>query len=134
MNTEQLEQFINTLSEEQKLAFLQVLQAKETKPVHTQTQPEAPPSSTTVVGEDFRVVRGESDNRGRVPVRFRKNEWEDDGEEFMDVKTPRIERTSRNRDRAKKVEVECHVCGRSFQVNPKYVFGDYHRCNRCTRR
>lgn len=134
MNTEQLEQFINTLTEEQKLAFLQALQSKESKLTKTQMQPEAPPSTTTVVGEDFRVVRGESDNRGRVPVRFRKNEWEDDGEEFMDVKTPRIERASRNRDKAKKVEVECHVCGRTFQVNPKYVFGDYHRCNRCTRR
>lgn len=134
MNTEQLEQFINTLTEEQKLAFLEALQSKESKPTKTQMKPEAPPSTTTVVGEDFRVVRGESDNRGRVPVRFRKNEWEDDGEEFMDVKTPRIERASRNRDKAKKVEVECHVCGRTFQVNPKYVFGDYHRCNRCTRR
>ena len=51
-----------------------------------------------------------------------------------EVKTPRIERMQRQRDKAKKVEVECHMCGRTFSVNPKFVFGDYHRCNRCTRR
>lgn len=129
------EEFVNSLNDEQKKAMMTAFGVDpnivKSKP---DAEPKQLPSKTTVVTEDFRVVRDDNVNKGKTPVKFRKNEWEDDGEEFMDVKTPRIERMQRQRDKAKKVEVECHMCGRTFSVNPKFVFGDYHRCNRCTRR
>jgi hypothetical protein len=71
-----------------------------------------------------------SNNRRREPVKAKKNQWVDEGE-FKDFDTKYGERTPRNRPAPKKVDVDCSVCGRSFKVDPRYVYGEYHRCSRC---
>lgn len=130
------DQFVNSLSDEQKQALMAALSTNNEQPPPTpKIEPkQLPEPPRRVVGEDFRIIREDNLSKGKTPVRARKNEWEDDGEEFRDVYTPKGERTPRNRDKARKQDVECHVCGRTFQVNPKYVYGEYLRCNRCTGR
>ena len=90
------------------------------------------------VTEDFRVVQNEQLDKRKTPVRARKNEWVDTGEDrdpdFNPEKYERMGKTARNRGKVKKRTIECHVCGRSFQVNPSLVHGEYVRCNRCTGR
>lgn len=129
------DQFVNSLSDEQKNALMAALSSSsEQAPPMPKIEPKQLPPPQRVVGEDFKVVREDSLSKGKTPVKARNNEWHDDGEEFRDVHTPKKERTPRNRDKARKQDVDCHVCGRTFQVNPKYVYGEYLRCNRCTGR
>lgn len=131
--------FINMLNDEQKQALLKALVGNSPtvssvpeevkKESIKKIQSSAPPAS---VNEDFTMFKQDSNNtRRKEAVRARKNEWKDTGE-FRDVETPQFERTPRRRQPHKKVEVECHVCGKSFKEDPKFVHGDYYRCNRCT--
>jgi hypothetical protein len=117
--------FIKTLSKEQKQALLQALQ---------DNAPKTQDKEQENIKEDFTVDKNKnSNNRRREPVKGRKNEWVDTGE-FRDIETPYGERTPRNRQPSKKMDVECSVCGRSFKTDPKYVYGEYHRCSRCVGR
>jgi hypothetical protein len=91
------------------------------------------------VNEDFTVTISNNElDRGRVPVRAKKNQWVDEGEnrdpDFNAEKFERMGKAARNRSKVKKRSIECHVCGRSFDVNPNLVYGEYIRCNRCTGR
>ena len=100
-----------------------------------ETVSSTPPSNVT---EDFRVVRDNDLEKRKSPVRAKKNQWIDEGEDrdpdFDPAKYERMGKTARNRSRAKKKTIECHICGRSFQINPSLVHGEYIRCNRCTGR
>lgn len=91
------------------------------------------------VNEDFTVAISTNElDRGRVPVRAKKNQWVDEGEnrdpDFDAEKFERMGKAARNRSKIKKKTIECHVCGRSFDVNPSLIYGEYVRCNRCTGR
>jgi len=88
---------------------------------------------TVDVAEDFKVTRIKDSNNRKTPVKFKKNKWKDNGE-FGDVETPNFEKTPRKRSKPNKRQVECHVCGREFSVNENLIYGEYHRCNRCTGR
>jgi hypothetical protein len=124
--------FINTLSKEQRMALLQALQ--EDSPAISGVPEETKQESIQHINNNFIVdPTKSSNNRRKEPVKARKNEWVDTGE-FRDIETKYGERTPRNRKPSKKMEVECSVCGRSFQTDPKYVYGEYHRCSRCTGR
>jgi formylmethanofuran dehydrogenase subunit E len=134
--------FINMLNDEQKQALLKALigNTPTVAPVPTEIKQESiktikSSTPTASVNEDFTIRRQEdtSNVRRKEPVRARKNEWQDTGE-FRDIETPQFERTPRKRQPHKKVEVECHVCGKTFKEDPRYVHGDYYRCNRCTGR
>jgi hypothetical protein len=129
------QEFINSLNDEQKQAMMTAFgvdknllnpQPQEVK------QKESPPQR--VVGEDFKVIRDDNFSKGKIPVKAKKNEWHDDYQEHRDVHTPKTDRTPRNREKSKKVETECYVCGKTFYVDPRYVYGEYQRCNRCTGR
>ena len=85
---------------------------------------------TPTVNEDFTVNRTPV-KEGRQPVRAKKNKWTDEGEAHKDIDTPMFEKTPRLRKEHKMEEVECHVCGKSFKIDPKNVYGSFHRCNRC---
>jgi len=87
----------------------------------------------STVNEDFTVNRTPK-QEGRQPVRAKKNKWTDEGEAHKDIETPMFERTPRARKEHKMEEVECHACGKSFKIDPKHVYGAYHRCNRCGER
>lgn len=131
--------FINMLNDEQKQALLKALVGDS--PTVASVPPEVKQESikhiqsstpTASVKEDFTMHRQDDNNvRRKEPVRARKNEWQDTGE-FRDIETPQFDRTPRRRPPHKKVEVECHVCGKTFKEDPKYVHGEYYRCNRCT--
>lgn len=132
--------FISMLNDDQKQALLKALvgdtpaipsdpsQTKEESIKKTQSS-----TPTASVNEDFTMFKQEntSNNRRKEPVRARKTEWIDTGE-FHDIETPKSDRTPRKRPPHKKVEIECHVCGKSFKEDPRYVHGEYYRCNRCT--
>lgn len=85
--------------------------------------------------EDFTMSKHSKKlQRGKEPVKFKKNQWVDDGEFQLEGEKEWSEsrrKTDRRRPKAKKVELECSVCGRSFMSHPAHVYGEYHRCNRC---
>lgn len=114
--------FIDSLSDEQKKKLLQALGNESV----TSTK-------TAQVDENFIVKRADtsSQTRRKEAVRARKNEWEDTGE-FRDISTPDVERTPRRRPPPQKSDVECHVCGKSFKIDPRFAYGEYYRCNKCS--
>jgi len=127
---------LKNLTVEQKEALLDQLMnsLSETK----QKEEAVSSKSQSTVDEDFRVTSSKTElERGRVPVRAKKNQWVDDGQfqlEGEDEWSSNRKRTSRNRGKATKVEVECSVCGKTFMENPSLIYGEYHRCNRCGRK
>jgi DNA-directed RNA polymerase subunit RPC12/RpoP len=127
---------LKNLTVEQKQALLDQLMnsLSETK----QKEEAVSSKSQSTVDEDFRVTSSKTElERGRVPVRAKKNQWVDDGQfqlEGEDEWSNNRKRTSRNRGKATKVEVECSVCGKTFMENPSLIYGEYHRCNRCGRK
>lgn len=145
MNPEDMANFIKSLNPEQMAQFQQVFKTiGDTMDVKTKEEPQReetvsskPQSNVT---EDFRVVRNNDNDLGKrkTPVRAKKNQWVDNGEDrdpnFDPEKYERMGKASRDRGKVKKRTVECHVCGRSFQINPALVHGEYIRCNRCTGR
>jgi len=125
-----LDGFLSSLSEEQKKQLLKLLASEENQ-IKNETGTKHPQKSVTV-DENFRVTKAESSpSRRREPVRARKNQWHDEGED-RHIETPNYEPTPRKREPQKKIEVECSVCGRPFKTDPKYIYGEYHRCSRCT--
>lgn len=119
--------FINSLTEEQKKKLMEALMSNN----NTASEPEVDTSQSNV-SEDFRVYKTDSKltNRRKEPVKARKNEWHDTGED-RDIETKYGERTPRRKEAPKKSNIECHVCGKTFKVDARYVFGDYYRCNKC---
>lgn len=122
----ELDKILSNLSDEQKEKLVELLQGS--------IQNDKKEESSTV-NEDFRVTKIDksNNNRRREPVRARENQWKDEGE-FKDIETPNYEKTPRRRQPPKKVNVECSVCGKSFKADSRFVYGEYHRCNRCTGR
>ena len=132
--------FLNMLNDEQKQALLDALLSdsvtiksvpEEVNKESIKTIQESLPASTANVKEDFTMNRQISNVRRKEPVKGRHNKWEDTGED-RNVETPHFERSPRKREPYKKVEVECHVCGKTFKEDPRCVGGEYYRCNRCT--
>ena len=143
MNTE-VNDFLENLSEEQLEALKQLLEkedyddkrAKKTKKIQkttSETKKEKEEEEEITVNKDFTVSRNTNQTERKSPVKFKKNQWIDEGE-HGDIETPKFQKTPRNRSKPNKQEVECHVCGRTFSVNSNLVYGEYHRCNKCTGR
>lgn len=123
-----LEAILNSLTDEQKQKLVaSFIGEKSHEQVEQQQQPDK--KSSSKVNEDFTVTREES-QRGKQTVKAKKNQWTDDGED-RDISTPMFEKTPRVRKAHKMEVVECHVCGKEFKVDPKFIHGSYHRCNRC---
>lgn len=142
MSDDIVKALLNTMTDEQKAELLNSLagslkkdESAEPEPKQEETVSSTPRSNVT---EDFRVINNNQLEKGKSPVRARKNQWVDEGEDrdpdFDPAKFERMGKTARNRGKAKKRTIECHVCGRSFSVNPAYVYGENIRCNRCTGR
>lgn len=126
-----MEDFVKTLNEEQKKALLEALNDKNSivnnfVPIETNKE-----TAECIVNSKKSATL--QNNKRREPVRGRENRWEDTGE-FRDIETPDIERTPRRRPPPKKVDVECSSCGKSFKVDPRFVYGEYYRCNKCAKR
>jgi len=118
--------FVNSLSDEQKSQLLSALTPKEK--VVEESQPEEK------VVEDFTMhkekVSNGVKNRRKEPVKARQNTWTDTGE-HREIETPDVQRTPRNRPSPKKKDVLCNACGKTFKVNASIVYGEYYRCERC---
>ena len=124
---------LKNLTTEQKQALLDQLMSslsEATTEEPKETEQDVPANN---VNEDFRVTNSKLE-RGRTPVRARKNRWEDTGEFQLDGEeewSSNRKRTARSRTKAKKVQLECSVCGKTYMESPSLVYGEYHRCNRC---
>lgn len=131
--------FISSLTDEQKAKFMEALsndKSKTQKPTtSSNNEIKSQQQKSVAVSDNFIVQKTDNttNSRRREPVRARKNEWVDEGE-GRDIETKYGERTPRTRKPQKKVDVECSVCGRSFKTDPRYVYGEYHRCSRCVGR
>jgi len=127
---------LKNITVEQKQVLLDQLMNSLSETKQKEEAVSSKPQST--VTEDFRVTSSKTElERGRVPVKARKNQWVDDGQfqlEGEDEWSNNRKRTSRSRSKATKVEVECSVCGKTFMENPSLIYGEHHRCNRCGRR
>ena len=124
------DEFVDSLTSEQKEALQNALSLQQDERAQQKPQVKTKQSDFEV-GADFKVVR--NNKNGRTPVKFQNNTWTDDGE-GRDIITPKKDLTPRTREKAKKVEVECSVCGQNFWENPQYVYGEYIRCSRCGRK
>ena len=136
--------FLNDLSEEQLDTLKQLLneenpndktttETKKNQEIASEAKKEREEEEKIVVNDDFTVSNKQEIQKRKIPVRFKKNEWIDEGESG-DIETPNFQKTPRNRPKPNKQEVECHVCGRTFSINSNLVYGEYHRCNKCTGR
>ena len=136
MSEDIIKALLESLTDEQKAKLVQGLLESNTSDSEVIVNEEvaasvAPPRAT--VNEDFTVNRNMK-NRNHT-VKFRKNKWVDNGEHRdYDVDYEKFEktRTPRHRERPKKANVECHVCGKTFSMNENLIYGEYIRCNRCT--
>jgi len=124
---------LKNLTTEQKQALLDQLMSSlstATTEEPKETKQDVPANN---VNEDFRITNSKLE-RGRTPVRARKNRWEDTGEFQLDGEeewSSNRKRTDRSRTKANKVQLECSVCGKTYMESPSLVYGEYHRCNRC---
>lgn len=139
MSDDIIQKLIESLTPDQKANLIDSLLSSNVKSDEPETKEESVSSKPqTKVNEDFTVTRDNELSRGKTPVRARRNQWVDDGEDrdpdFDPVKFEKMGRTARNRGKAKKKNVECHVCGKTFSINENLVYGEYMRCNRCTGR
>jgi hypothetical protein len=126
-----MDEFIKTLTSEQKQALLNALTDKDN--THSDTEPKTEREEVPKSIQNSFIVDSKKpspNNRRREAVKARKNDWVDTGED-RHIETKYGARTPRNRESHKKMDVECSVCGRSFKADPRYVYGEYHRCNRC---
>jgi DNA-directed RNA polymerase subunit RPC12/RpoP len=138
MSDDIVKALLNSLTPEQKNDLVQSLLNSNVKSDEVTPQ-DKEVSQESNVKEDFTVTRSEDFlEKRKTVVRARKNQWIDDGEDrdpdFDPAKFERMGRTSRNRGKAKKKTIECHVCGKTFSINASLVHGEYIRCNKCTGR
>lgn len=142
-----MDDFIQTLSDEQRAALLKALTGDDFKPeVESRWQHEEPiseavdgpqqqESKSKPTAEDFTMRKDTGSTldktRRREAVKARANTWTDTGE-HKDISTPEAARTPRNRPAPKKKDVTCHVCGKKDKVNASLVYGEFYRCDRCT--
>tara|TARA_Y100000593_G_scaffold49662_3_gene93592 strand:- start:11593 stop:12003 length:411 start_codon:yes stop_codon:yes gene_type:complete len=120
---------LGSMTPEQKQNLIYQITGKPNEPQEDEGETNEPRQTTSNVNEDFTVNR-DLTQKAREPVKGRKNKWKDEGED-KEISTPMFERTPRTRKAHKMETVECHVCGKEFKVDPKYIYGSFHRCNRC---
>ena len=139
MSDDLVKALLESLTPEQKSNLIDQLLSSNAKSDAPERQEDvAPPEPQSNITEDFKVIKQNDLDQRKTPVRGRKNQWVDTGEDrdpdFDPEKFERMGKTARNRGRAKKVQVECHVCGKNFHINENLIYGEFTRCNRCTGR
>jgi hypothetical protein len=137
-----VEAILSTLTAEQKQELIESLISERLKTTAMAEQNETkeekiaesitPIKPSSRVNNDFSVTR-ETTRGGKETVRAKRNQWIDDGED-KDILTPGFEKTPRIRQFYKTETVECYVCHKQFNIDPKFIYGAFHRCNRCAGR
>ena len=122
--SKEIDDFLKTLSDEQRVALLKALNAGDFKAEQPQAEPPKEEPEPRMSEEDFTMnkhrVSSLPSNGRREPVRAKGNTWTDEGES-REIKTPEVQRTPRNRPPPKKKEVICNQCGKKFKVNANVV-------------
>ena len=123
-----MEDFAKTLTEEQKQALLAALTQAE----NVSEEPQQEEVATNNVSDDFTMTKQNNlqSNSRRVPVQAQQNGWTDTGE-HRNVETPEITKTPRNRKPAKKTTAKCHICGKLVNVDKRFQYGEFIRCDNC---
>ena len=149
-----MDDFMRSLSDQQKAMFMQALQDSGTPPEAEVTGNEDDSEWTTTmpphIKEEFEAAEqaqaepapepefamGKRTKR-KTPVKSKGvNQFVDAGQECKseESSTPEFTPTERRRKPPKKVTVACSVCGAKVSVDPRYVSGEYHRCEKCVGR
>jgi hypothetical protein len=125
-----MKDFINTLNEEQKKALLEALNSDSPTLAHVPTSTKS--ETKSIINEDFTMNPPTSSayKKRKEAVKAKMNTWVDTGES-KDVTTPDVKPTPRKRQPPLKVKLQCHVCGKDFEADKRFVFGEYNRCDRC---
>lgn len=138
----EFEDFIESLTDKQRQQLSKVLNSKDQK-ASTDNDTDKPPITSTTkkvspeidTEQSFRVdnkaIVSTQTTRRKEAVKAKKNEWSDTGE-FKNIHTPDVDRSPRRKEPPKKIDLECHVCGRVYKEDPRFVYGEFYRCNRCT--
>lgn len=126
-----MKDFVNTLNDEQKQALLKALKDEDNValahiPTETKEQTKA------IINENFTMTKPVSGGykKRKEPVKAQTNTWTDTGES-KEILTPKINPTPRTRKPPVKVKLRCHVCNKDFDIDKRFVFGEYNRCDRC---
>ena len=122
-----IDKMIQGLSKEEKDKLVQALTESENIDQEDESR------DKVYVDDTFTVKNRKVKSQGRTQVKGGKNQWVDEGEN-KNIETPAFEKTPRRRSAANKVKIECHVCGKCFKSDPRYLYGEFHRCNKCTGR
>jgi hypothetical protein len=142
MSVDILKKLFDGLSPEDKQEIAKQLLGEESSPSKTPAKTERtvykPKARKVVVNEDFSVTSNEERRGNKTPVKAKQNQWTDQGEgrdeTFDPDKYEEVGRAPRSRQSPDIVEVECHVCKRTFSANSNTLYGTFHRCGRCTGR
>ena len=120
-----------------KLLTGEEIRPEEGKPEEPSTEKAVqPPVQMRSKDLDFSTkLEEDADHGKREPVKAKKNQFVDDGTEALvsedpELKTPDVPLTQR-RPPANLIEVVCHVCGTTEEINKKYKAGQFHRCGKC---
>jgi DNA-directed RNA polymerase subunit RPC12/RpoP len=123
-----IDAFLDTLTDEQKAALLKAL-TKNNAVEETNNQPKEEDKNQFIA----QTKKVQPNQRRKEPVRAKQNTWTDTGED-RNIETPKYEPTPRTREKVEKVSIKCHACGKSFDADPRFVYGEYYRCDRCASR
>ena len=148
-----MDDFMRSLSDQQKAMFMKALQDSGTPPEVEATGNEDDSEWTTTmpphIREEFEAAEAAEEEvapepefamgkrtKRKTPVKSKGvNQFVDSGECKSDESaTPEFTPTERRRKPPKKVTVACSVCGAKVSVDPRYVSGEYHRCEKCVGR
>lgn len=140
-----MDDFMRSLSDQQKAMFMAALQDSGTPPVNNEEdedkwtttmpphikeemEPEPEPEPAKPVNE---FAMRQQRRSGAVQATG-ANSFSDTGQcRGSDYATPQYKPSPRTRQQARKVDVRCHACGKTFQKLESLVTSDYHRCDRC---
>jgi len=137
MNSEHLQDFLGTLSPEQKEELMKALSTSSTEKPSTPKET----NSTRETQDDFTMkIKKQGEDVGRVtgvPVNEmpRFNKFSDDGTEHTDANntTPKVALTERKRPPFKKVSQLCTRCNKTFSVHPQFA-RDFYICDSCLKK
>lgn len=133
-----MDEFMKSLSDEQKALFLAALQGSmqpkndiegTTMPPHVKEEFDTPQPAPKAA-DDFTMRPPQRSGAVRATG---ENLFMDDGAECKggENATPEYQPTKRTRRPPKQLDVRCSVCGKSFKKLQSLVSGEYHRCDRC---
>lgn len=126
-----MQDFVNSLNDEQKKALLNALTNNNT--TLSNVPQDVKEQTKTIIENNFTMsdrVYNSSYQKRREQVKAKKNLWVDTGES-KEVTTPKVNPTPRTRQPVQKVKLKCHICSKEFEADKRFVYGEYNRCDRC---